>query len=198
MKRLAAIASICTALAAPSFATQQLIDAEDCFNDAPQIETITDAMSARGWQQADLTKLDDRTIDHIAWTRMRLYLAGDQGGESIKNLLEIQRKTARGLHRKLDLETSKTRVMTRVQNGLQETAVILWLVPAIGVSSVTCQFTLIDPNEAFTGEKLAAHLPDQVLEVGGATVTVSVTRLNSELLPTELSAVAVTRREVKQ
>ena len=197
MKRLAAIACMCTALAAPSLAAQQLIDAEDCFKDAPQIETITNAMTDRGWQQADLASLDERTVEHIAWTRMRLYLGGDQGGESVENLLDIQRKTARGLHRKLDLDTSKTRVMTRVQNGLQETALILWLAPVVGVTSVTCQFTLIDPKEAFAGDKLAAHLPDQVLQIDGAEVTVSVTRLNTDRLPTEISAIAVTRREVK-
>ena len=78
--------------------------------------TFPDAVTqleSEGWtvltRDSDLTEAQ---VDALAWTLMTGYLAGDDGGEDIATLLDLQRRSAPGLLARRDTDTTKSRVLT--------------------------------------------------------------------------------------
>ncbi|MEP5762789.1 MAG: hypothetical protein ABJ327_26410 [Litoreibacter sp.] len=147
-----------------------------CQMPAAQIEIITNALAQEGWSVQDLSALGPTTIDHLAWMRAADYLTGDSAGEKIEDIVELQRKTVLGLARKLDLNTSHTRVMTLSKDNDQKTVLINWQKPLVGPLEVRCTFSSFDMTVPSSAENapVARRDPNE----NGVTMT----HLNSSIL----------------
>lgn len=115
-------------------------DTTPCFQPTIQIEDITTALSADGWQTAD--RSDASVADHLTWMGMPQYFAGDSGGQSLTSVLEMKRMSATGILRKKDLETAKTRVLTRDTANGTEIAKVAVVSLTAQHASVHCTFSL--------------------------------------------------------
>jgi hypothetical protein len=140
MKRLAVIACI-SALGSTAQADSAVTA---CLMPAGDIEQVTDALETTGWSIQNLKTLDAQTIDHLAWMRVVQFLKTGDGGETVQTIFGIQRKAVQGLARKVDLATSKTRVMTNDGN----TAFISWRISPMGPYELDCAFTGTAPETA--------------------------------------------------
>ncbi|SFJ39746.1 hypothetical protein SAMN04488095_2739 [Jannaschia pohangensis] len=76
-------------------------------------------LEGEGWtvltRDADLTP---EQIDALAWTLMTGYIAGDDGGEDIATLLDLQRKAVPGLLLRRDTDTTRSRVLVQGNDAL--------------------------------------------------------------------------------
>lgn len=140
MRVLAVIASVCT-LGTTAQADSAVTA---CLTPAAGIEQVTDALEASGWAVQNLKTLDAKTLDHLAWMRVVQFLKTGDGGESLQTIFDIQRKAVTGLGRKVDLSTSKTRVMSNDGN----TAFISWRISPMGPYELDCAFTGTAPETA--------------------------------------------------
>ncbi|WP_146204788.1 hypothetical protein [Jannaschia seohaensis] len=90
--------------------------AEAAFDDALA------ALRAEGWEVA--TDLTPAQADALAWTRAITYIQGDRGGRSPAEILDLQRKAGAGLLRRVDTETTRSRVLTRGDEAMSLTETV--------------------------------------------------------------------------
>jgi hypothetical protein len=116
-----------------------------CLTPARDISQVTEALESQGWAIQNLKTLDAQTIDHLAWMRVVKFLKTGDGGESIATIFDLQRKSVQGYARKIDLATSKTRVLSNDGN----TAFISWRISPMGPYELDCSFTgaATDPTD---------------------------------------------------
>lgn len=139
MKGLAVIASVCT-LGTTAQADSAVTA---CLTPAADIEQVTKSLELAGWSVQNIKTLDAQTLDHLAWIRVARFLQSGDGGESLATLYDIQRKAVTGLGRKVDLSTSKTRVLSNDGN----TAFVSWRISPMGPYELDCAFTGAAPDE---------------------------------------------------
>ena len=94
-----------------------------CLNPSDTVERTVETLTSQGWAVA--THPDQETLTAIAWTSVPMYMVGDSGGASLSEVLAIKLKTAKGLARKVDLPSSKTRILVRQQADGQDTLVLI-------------------------------------------------------------------------
>lgn len=80
------------------------------------------ALQSDGWEVAET--LTDPQREALAWTRAITYVQGDTGGRSPEDILELQRQTAPGLLRRVDTDTTRSRVLTRGDEAMTLTETV--------------------------------------------------------------------------
>jgi hypothetical protein len=185
VKKLAAIACICTALAASSAAAltlREMSGSIDACHTQGQVDDIVTALSNEGWQLSS-RPLSDTTTAQLVWPQAMFYLAGDTGGEELTSIVALQTKTIAGFARKQDIPSSKTRIMIRAKGNAQDSVLLLWQMPVAGSVSVVCRFALsansLNDNHA---QAISANPPIETGENQGF----SITSMNTSVLSTAL------------
>ncbi|MEM1152427.1 MAG: hypothetical protein AAGI03_18120 [Pseudomonadota bacterium] len=108
-----------------------------CLAPEGQLEQLVSDLQSEGWQLVQTP--EDDLIDELAWIQSWYYLSGDTGGTSLDNILEIQRKAARGLLRKKDIPQSKSRFFQRRDGTTSETLMVAWREPFPQVLQIDCR-----------------------------------------------------------
>ncbi|MDQ2094712.1 hypothetical protein [Rhodalgimonas zhirmunskyi] len=106
-----------------------------CTQVTGDVDVVTAALGKAGWKVA--SKLSDAMVEDIAWANSAYYFGGDTGGASLAQVLDIQRKSARGLARKADIPRSRTRVLTRGD----DTLVLALRTSVLGEIELECRVT---------------------------------------------------------
>ncbi|GFE63253.1 hypothetical protein [Litoreibacter roseus] len=156
MIRLTAITGFAlgTVLAA-SAGLAQSIDATiaACHTKAAAVEDAVAALSGEGWAVVDERPLPEIVAEQLVWPQLVFYFTGDTGGETLQAILDLQRKTVAGFARKVDIDQSKTRILTRTTEDQPETLLLAWQAPTPNMRLITCRASL---SEATTLSALAA------------------------------------------
>lgn len=178
-----ALATVAALVAAPLRAEGPLSDLSfipACLMVSDDIDSITAALAQAGWEvRAELT---DAMVEDIAWINSTFYFSGDTGGETLGNVLELQRKAARGMARKVDTPQSKTRFLTH--EG--ETLVLAVNTDHAGATSVACRVAAEPSTMAGLRASLGgsgadpAYMPLKTLHQGKARI--DITLLNADRL----------------
>jgi hypothetical protein len=111
-----------------------LASAKLCLVQTNDIDTIAEALRAEGWRKLD--PVPNEAIRSLAWTSVVYYFNGDSGGEQLRTIYDLQLGTARGLARKKDIATSKSRFLSRGE----DTAIVIWRKPTEKITEVDCRF----------------------------------------------------------
>ena len=178
MKKLAVIACISTALAATSATaltlTEMSSSIDACFTKG-EVDSTVAALESTGWQRAP-RPLPEATAEQLIWPQALFYITGDSGGEALKSIVELQRRTVTGLAAKKDIPTSKTRILSRQLGDKTESVLLLWQIPSPGLISVICRFALSSASLSDPQGALATPYPkmDQA-----PNQTLNITSLNS-------------------
>lgn len=197
MRHLLHITTLAIAvLPAVAFASHPL-DLAPCLTEAAEVEVITDGLQQAGWTLRDIKTLDEVTLSHLAWLRVASYLTTDTGGVTLPELLKLQLKTVKGIARKLDLPTGKTRVLTREHDATQDTVLVLWQKPLVAKPNITCQFVQTTTDTAASdAPRIEDQLPIDTSDDAAQRLT-TFTKLNASKLPTNISAITATYWEAK-
>ncbi|WGI23451.1 hypothetical protein [Amylibacter sp. IMCC11727] len=142
-------AATCT-LAAPALA----LDTSACFQPATTLTSVTDDLAKDGWETT--TDRSDLVIEHLTWTGMPQYFAGDSGGQSLANVLDMKRMSARGILRKKDLPDAQTRILTRQTDTQIELAKVVWVAVSPTQTTIHCTFSV----GASSVDNWATHVPN--------------------------------------
>lgn len=120
--------------------TEMSASIEACHTPAPIEGTVT-ALNQQGWRvvEGDMTP---EVIELLIWPQVAFYATGDTGGEQIKSIADLQRKTVAGFAKKKDIPQSKTRILTRQIGGDVEAALVFWLQPDPATTNIICRFAL--------------------------------------------------------
>ena len=132
-------AAFCVAILAGDNAMAQgkgdiMISANLCLVQTNEIDTLAAALGAEGWRELD--PVPDDAIRSLAWTSVVYYFNGDSGGEQLRMIYDLQLGTARGLARKKDIATSKSRFLSRGD----DTAIIIRRKPTAKITEIDCRF----------------------------------------------------------
>lgn len=176
--------------ATPVFA----LDQSTCFQPAASIDQITASLQNAGWTKAD--RADPKVIDHVTWMGLPQYFAGDTGGAQLEQVLDIKSMSARGILRKKDIATAKTRVLSRKTNTGPELAMVTLLQPTQNRTDIRCTFslTLETVNDVWTAPNGFAPTQDftrhtalaPTLDEPTAYTNLSITSLNTTNLSQRL------------
>ncbi|SDX16564.1 hypothetical protein [Litoreibacter albidus] len=148
IKAVAIAACVSTALAATSFMASALtltemsgsIDA--CHQPNANVDDTVAALAQEGWVQVPHGELGAEVTELLIWPQVAFYATGDTGGEQIKSIAELQRKTVAGFAKKKDIPQSKTRILTRQIGADTEAALVFWLQPDPAQTNIICRFAL--------------------------------------------------------
>ncbi len=147
IRKFAAFSGLAALLAMSGFANAQSgLNAsplgQACLEPSNTIETIIGELEIEDWQLApDPSAL---TLEQLAWTGMPQYFAGDSGGAELKSVLELKIRTAKGLLRKKELPTNKTRILVRKIDERQETLLLMWRKPTPQTTEIQCLAALVN------------------------------------------------------
>lgn len=189
IKAAAIAACVSTALAASSFATSALTvtemsaSIEACHTAAPIDGTVA-ALNQQGWGVVE-GDLSPEVIELLIWPQVAFYATGDTGGEHLRSIVELQRKTVAGFAKKKDIPQSKTRILTRQLGGDLEAALVFWLRPDPSTSNIICRFAL--SPQSMTGQANGDFGPPQVVETT-PTRSVAFTPMNPGSLAAKIGA----------
>lgn len=86
-----------------------------CADAKAPLGQIEERLAQSGWTV--IKTPNQEVIEDIAWMNATFYFAGDSGGAALENVLELQRKSALGLFRKVDIPASQTRIAYHSTNG---------------------------------------------------------------------------------
>lgn len=194
--------SLCL-LALPASAltvTEMSASIEACHAPGP-IEATVSALANQGWVLSE-GDLSPETIELLIWPQVAFYATGDTGGEQIKTIVDLQRKTVAGFAKKKDIPQSKTRILTRQIGMNTEAALVFWLQPDPATTNIICRFalsphSLIGQTPGYFGEpQVVESTPTQRYTITpmnagslsakiGASVTVSGTLETQFSFPSE-------------
>jgi hypothetical protein len=87
---------------------------------AVDIDRAVRDLRSDGWTLIERARAD--IIEDIAWINSTVYFAGDTGGETLENVMNMQRKSAANLIDRADIAKSKHRFLSRGD----ETMVVYW------------------------------------------------------------------------
>ncbi|WP_308916068.1 hypothetical protein [Jannaschia sp. LMIT008] len=82
---------------------------------APTFDAVLSALAGEGWSPIDTPT--DAQADTLAWALSASYLAGDTGGETPDAIHALQRRAVPGLARKVDTDTTRTRLLADGAGG---------------------------------------------------------------------------------
>lgn len=105
-----------------------------CLTQTSEIDATSAALAAEGWRKLD--PVGDDALRTLAWTSVVYYFNGDSGGESLRSIYDLQIGTARGLARKKDIATSKSRFLSRGK----DMAIVIWRKPTANITEIECRF----------------------------------------------------------
>lgn len=111
-----------------------------CRSPAP-IEGTVAALADAGWAPVD-GPLSPEITELLIWPQVAVYATGDTGGEELRSIVTLQRKTVAGFARKADIPQSKTRILTRPVGGAREAVLVFWLQPDPATVNIICRFAL--------------------------------------------------------
>ena len=139
--KLAACIALCASLPAHALTvTEMSASIEACHTAAPIDGTVA-ALNQQGWRVVE-GELTPEVIELLIWPQVAFYATGDTGGEQLKSIAELQRKTVAGFAKKRDIPQSKTRILTRQIGGDTEAALVFWLQPDPATTNIICRFAL--------------------------------------------------------
>ena len=100
-----------TLLAAPA-AAQEAPAA--CTADERDFDALMASLEGEGWAAIPSGEaLPDDVVERIALARTVFYATSDRGGETLGQIMDLQRRTVPGYARRVDTDLAKQRVLTR-------------------------------------------------------------------------------------
>ncbi|MEP3346581.1 MAG: hypothetical protein ABJN34_16130 [Litoreibacter sp.] len=183
-----------TALAASSLVasaltlTEMSASIEACHLPHANVDDTVEALAQQGWMQAPESNLVPEVIEQLIWPQVAFYANGDTGGEQIKSIVDLQRKTVAGFARKKDIPQSKTRILTRQIGADAEAALVFWLQPDPDATNIICRFAL--SSTTLIGHAAGGFAEPQVVDQSDATATksFSITAMNAGFLSEQIDA----------
>ena len=115
-------------------------------------------------------------------------VAAQPGGEQIKAIVDLQRKTVAGFAKKKDIPQSKTRILTRQIGSDAEAALVFWLQPDPAQTNIICRFAL--SSTSLIGHTAGGFAVPQVVDQSDDTATksFSITVMNAGYLANQIDA----------
>ena len=127
--------------------------ADACMTKARAIEDVTASLSALGWTEIAADEIDDTGVRQLAWTYLTRFGASDAPA-TLTRELEAQERTVRGLLRKVDIDTNKSRFLRRQVAGHSEIMLVAWREPVQGVVETDCRIAAAEPSMSAFVERL--------------------------------------------
>ncbi|WP_298260565.1 hypothetical protein [uncultured Litoreibacter sp.] len=186
---MAACAS--TALAATSLVasaqtlTEMSASIEACHLPHANVSDTVDVLAQQGWVLVPEGDLSSDTIELLIWPQVAFYANGDTGGEQLKAIVDLQRKTVAGFAKKKDIPQSKTRILTRQIGADAEAVLVQWLQPTPSTVNIICRFALSSASVTGQGSKDFGSPVTTKAEKGGIWTT---TVLNADSLAAKINA----------
>ncbi|WP_179378225.1 hypothetical protein [Jannaschia marina] len=111
MKRSIGILFVATLLAIPVHAQTT---PEACLADERDFDALLASFESEGWTALEPgAPLPEDAVERIALARTIFYASTDRGGETLPQIMSLQRRTVPGLARRVDTDLAKQRVLTR-------------------------------------------------------------------------------------
>ncbi|MEL7212709.1 MAG: hypothetical protein AAGK92_08615 [Pseudomonadota bacterium] len=135
--------ALATVLALTTFATaSQAMDApEACLADERDFEALISSLEAEGWTAiAPGEAIPEKAVESIALARTVFYATTDRGGETLEEIMNLQRRTVPGFARRADTDLAKVRVLTRGDDAMT----MHWMLPQAGrwgIVEVICRIS---------------------------------------------------------
>ncbi|SFR40675.1 hypothetical protein [Litoreibacter janthinus] len=189
MLKRAFLASLLAATPLQALTLTEMSDSiEACHLPHAEVDATVDALAAQGWVPVPQGDLAPEIIELLIWPQVAFYATGDTGGEQIKAIVELQRKTVAGFAKKKDIPQSKTRILTRQIGTDVEAALVFWLQPDPAQTNIICRFAL--SSTSLIGHTAGGFAAPQVVDQSDATATksFSVTVMNAGHLANQIAA----------
>ena len=190
IKAVAIAACASTALAATSYIasaltlTEMSASIEACHQPNANVDDTVNALAQQGWLRVE-GELSPDIIELLIWPQVAFYATGDTGGEQIKAIVDLQRKTVAGFARKKDIPQSKTRILTRQIGADTEAALVFWLQPDPAQTNIICRFAL--SSASLVGHTATDFATPEVIEIS-PTQRFAITPMNAASLAAKISA----------
>ena len=85
-----------------------------CLADERDFDALMASLEAEGWTAVPPgAALPDDAVERIALARTIFYASTDRGGETLPEIMALQRRTVPGLARRVDTDLAKLRVLVR-------------------------------------------------------------------------------------
>ncbi|WP_055083302.1 hypothetical protein [Jannaschia donghaensis] len=140
-----------------------------CLTPAADTDTTLAALATQGWTALPDSTLPQDVADRLVWLYVAHYTTGDTGGEALASIVDLQSRTIKGLARKRDIPTSKTRFLTRHEGAM----ILFWRAPVPGRFELQCRIALDGPDTPGS-DPFARHAMEQVDH--GQILTVALDR----------------------
>ena len=165
--------------------TEMSASIDACHLPNANVDDTVNALAQQGWVQAPEGDLSPEIIELLIWPQAAFYATGDTGGEQIKAIVDLQRKTVAGFAKKKDIPQSKTRILTRQIGADTEAALVFWLQPDPAQTNIICRFAL-SPH-SLIGHTASDFAAPQVVETT-PTKRFAITPMNAASLAAKIGA----------
>ena len=186
MLKVALFASLMSA--APSLAltlTEMSGSIDACHQPNANVDDTVGALVGQGWVQVPQGDLSSEIVELLIWPQVAFYATGDTGGETVKSIVDLQRKTVAGFARKKDIPQSKTRILTRQIGADAEAALVFWLQPDPATTNIICRFAL--SSASLIGDAATDFATPQMVETS-PTRSYSIIDMNAASLAAKIAS----------
>lgn len=168
--------------------TEMSASIEACHLPNANVDDTVTALAQQGWILVPEGDLAPEVIELLIWPQVAFYATGDTGGEQIKSIVDLQRKTVAGFARKKDIPQSQTRILHRQIGANHEAALVFWLQPDPSTTNIICRFAL--SSTSLIGHTAGDFAVPQVFDSSDATATRSfaATTMNAASLSAKIGA----------
>lgn len=157
---------------------------EACHAPAKDISQTTVALAGQGWVLVEGDPAPE-IVELLIWPQIAFYATGDTGGEAMSSLAALQRKTVAGFAKKVDIPTSKTRIMHRQIGADREAVLVFWLQDTPTETQIICRFAL--SAHSLLGQTAGGFgVPTAAETAPGKSFT--ITPMNAAVLSAEIDA----------
>jgi hypothetical protein len=156
-----------------------------CHQPNANVDDTVGALVGQGWVQVPQGDLSPETIELLVWPQVAFYGTGDTGGETVKTIVDLQRKTVAGFARKKDIPQSKTRILTRQIGADAEAALVFWLQPDPSTTNIICRFAL--SSASLIGDTATDFATPQMVDAS-PTQSFSIIGMNTASLAAKIAS----------
>ncbi|EPX81593.1 hypothetical protein [Litoreibacter arenae] len=185
MIRSLALLLLSTLPASAQTLTEMSGSIDACHQPTANVDDTVTSLAQQGWALVPQGDLSPETIELLIWPQVAFYATGDTGGEQIKAIVDLQRKTVAGFAKKKDIPQSKTRILTRQIGSDTEAALVFWLQPDPAQTNIICRFAL--SSASLSGQPTEDFAAPRVVETS-PTQRFAITPMNAASLATKIGA----------
>ncbi len=129
-----------------------------CAEKANNINDIVDKLIINGWQAIPNDEISDQTVNNLSWIYMGIHLQGDPSLAQITQQAHLQQRTVRGIIRKKDIPSAKTRFFVKDTQKSPEAMIVNWVHTYPHVAWVECNLSLNSSTPPAWADNVANYL----------------------------------------